>query len=298
MSSVRKIAGAVGVAVALVAARASAQEAEVEGDWPEGKWQIDFDAIGATVHLPVTIPTATGSTTADAKLTTQSLSLGASYGITEAIRVGVQLPWTHSTIAIGNVSRSATSIGNAELDGWYEHPWSETISATYGLGLAGGGQGKSTSTDQTDRDRAATNRAASNARGYTFDARYESGRSSAIPSIEVDFFQRGVQIEPYFRLQVLHDVTGDQPNPNVVTTELGARLAYRWWNKLDTGVRAWWFAIPGGNIDHVSSSVVLEPELRARFGPVTPLLGVLVPLAGPFTNPRILAGELAVNVDI
>jgi len=286
------------IAVAVVSRAASAQEAEVEGDWPEGKWQIDFDAIGATVHVPVTLPTTSGPTTADAKLATQSLSLGASYGITDAFRVGVQLPWTHSTIEVAGLSRSATSIGNAELDGWFEHAWSETISATYGLGIAGGGQGKSTSTAQDDRDRAAANRAASNARGYSFDARYESGRSSAIPSIEVDFFRRGVQVEPYFRLQLLHDVTGEQPNPNVVTTELGARVAYRFWNTLDTGVRAFWFAIPGGNVDHVGSSVVVEPELRARFGPVTPLLGVLVPVAGPFTNPRIVAGELAVNVDI
>ena len=79
--------------VALLPARAAAQEAETEGDWPDGKWQVAFDAIGATVHVPVPVrrPAATGTTVTieDAKISARSFSLGASYGISESFRVGV-----------------------------------------------------------------------------------------------------------------------------------------------------------------------------------------------------------------
>jgi len=285
--------------ISLLARSAGAQEAEVEDDWPEGKWQFVFDALAATVKPDVQVPQPDGTTTTEnAKVTAQSASLGASYGITDHWRVGLQLPWTTATIQVAGISRSVTSFGNAELDGWYQHDWSPEVTATYGLGLAGGGQGKSTSNAQTDQDRALINQAISDARGYAFDARYTSGRSSAIPSMEVDWFHRGLQVEPYLRLQFLHDVTGDQPNPNVTTSEIGARLAYRWWRVLDTGLRTWWFAIPGGNVEHVASSFVVEPELRGRIGPVTVLLGLLVPVAGPYANPRIVSGELGVQLDL
>ena len=286
--------------VGLTSPRVAAQEAETEGDWPDGKWQVAFDAIGATVHVPVPVrrPTATGSTVTieDAKIGARSFSLGASYGITESFRVGVQLPWTSSSIEVAGFSRTTSSFGNLEVDGWYERALGELAAVTFGLGLAGGGQGKSSSTSQTDADRSASNHAASGAHGRSFDARYESGRSSVVPSIELDWFRNGVQLEPYLRAQLLHDVTGEAPNPNVVTTETGARVAYRWWGVLDTGLRAWWFAIPVGN-EGTRSSIALEPELRARVGHFTPLLGVIVPVYGPLTSPRVVAGELGVSVD-
>ena len=294
------LVGAASLHAATFARTSSAQEAEVEGDWPDGKWQFELDGIGTSVHATVLVPQAGGGVQpADAKIIAQSASLGASYGITDHWRVGLQLPWSRATIQVAGLSRSTTSFGNAELDGWFEHDWTKEISATYGLGVAGGGQGKTTSNDKTDQDRALTNQAIANARGYAFDARYQSGRSSAIPSMEVDWFHRGFQVEPYLRVQILHDVTGDAPNKNVVTTELGTRFAVRWWNKLDTGFRTWWFAIPGGNVDHVESSFVVEPELRARFGPVTPLVGVLVPIAGPYASPqRYVSGELGIALDL
>jgi hypothetical protein len=40
------------------------------------------------------------------------------------------------------------------------------------------------------------------------------------------------------------------------------------------------------------------PEVRAHVGPLTVLLGLVVPIVGPQTSPRIVSGELALVLDL
>jgi hypothetical protein len=43
--------------------------------------------------------------------------------------------------------------------------------------------------------------------------------------------------------------------------------------------------------------VAVEPEGRGRFGPLTVILGVIVPVVVPQSGPRIVSGELGLGLD-
>ncbi len=102
----------------------------------------------------------------------------------------------------------------------------------------------------------------------------------------------GWQLEPYLRIEDLRDTAAAPRHRDLLNNELGTRIA-RAFGKFDLGLRAVLDWVPAGTVADRKASAAIEPEVRGHFGPLTVLVGLLVPLTRPESGPRIVAFELA-----
>jgi hypothetical protein len=269
----------------------------------DDRWEVAIDWVTSVVHVPITTvaPAATpgGASTRkveDARVVVRNFAASASYRFARHWTVGLMVPWTSSTITVGDTTtRSTTSFGNAELTLWFDHaPFAYTTLA-YGLGFSGASaQGDTTEPEtQKSSDKEATNRAVTASGGRLENARYSPGHYAVILTIALAYHRRGWQLEPYLRIEDLRDTSAEAEQRDLFNNELGVRIAHAF-GRFDLGVRAFvdWVPARSTTTDRKASATV-EPEVRAHFGPLTVLAGVIVPVTRPETGPRIVAFELA-----
>jgi hypothetical protein len=289
--------------VATFARTASAADEPAESD---PNFEASLDSLTSVVHVPiVTVGTAPdGSatrTTEDAKVFVRNVTAAVSYRFLEHLRVGLSVPWTSSTIKVGDrVSRGATSFGNTELDLGYEHTPFTDVQLAYGLGFSGvTAEGDdSGANDQASSDQDATNRAVSAAGGRAVNAKFEPHHYAVILGVGLQFHRSAWELEPYLRVTMLRDTTQAPLHRTTLQDELGARVARRI-GKFAPGLRTFVDWVPVGLTDgdrNVALAVV--PEGRGYFGPFTVVLGVVVPVIVPRGGPAIVAGELGLVLDL
>lgn len=293
-----------------VEAQAAAPAAPVadDDDDADGRFQASMDWVVSTVHVPIVTvtPGATPGapstrTEEDARVFVRNVTASVGYKLTPHLRAGLLLPWTASTITVGDrTSRGATSFGNLELDGSYEHAPFAHATLVYALGASGvSAQGSSDSSgDQASSDRDATNRAVTAAGGRLESARFSAGHYAFIVSATFAYRRHGWSFEHYIRTEDIRDQAAQSQQRDTLKNESGLRVARRF-GKIEPGLRGWIDWIPiGPRLGDRQVAGAVAPEVRARFGPVTTTLALILPLVGPQTSPRIVSGQLTLALDL
>jgi hypothetical protein len=138
--------------------------------------------------------------------------------------------------------------------------------------------------DQNNYDRAALNRASAFSRGAEDNALFETKRLGLIPKVGLDYERKKILFQPYVKLENLISTHSGVAHAYIGEVVVGTFLGYRVHEMLDAGVRVWG-NIPVAGSD--SSAVgVVEPQLRGHIGNITPLIGGIIPFAGPLTSPQ------------
>jgi hypothetical protein len=282
--------------------------ADDDDDDADGRFQASMDWIVSTVHVPIVAitPGATPSdpptrTEEDARVFVRNVTASVGYKFTPHLRAGLLLPWTASTITVGDrTSRGATSFGNLELDGFYEHSPFPHATLVYAIGTSGvSAQGSSGSaSDQAASDQDATNRAVTAAGGRLESARFSPGHYAFIASVAFSYRRHGWSLEHYLRTEDIRDQAAQSQQRDTLKNESGLRFARRF-GRFEPGLRGWIDWIPiGPRLGDRQIASAVAPDVRARFGPVTTTLALILPLVGPQTSPRIVSGQLTLALDL
>jgi hypothetical protein len=316
-----RLAPAAALGLCLVAASATARaadakvdaklDAKVEAadeDAADGRFQASLDWIVSSVHVPIVTvtPGATPSdpptrTAEDARVFVRNVTASVGYKLTPHLRAGLLLPWTASTIAVGGrTSRGATSFGNLELDGSYEHAPFAHATLVYAIGTSGvSAQGSSgAASDQASSDQDATNRAVTTAGGRLQSARFSPGHYAFIVSATFSYRRYGWSFEHYLRTEDIRDQAAQSQQRDTLKNESGVRVARRF-GRFEGGLRGWIDWVPiGPRLGERDVAGAVAPEVRARFGPVTTTLALILPLVVPQPSPRIVSGQLTLALEL
>ncbi|HEX3345998.1 MAG TPA: hypothetical protein VHS09_15550, partial [Polyangiaceae bacterium] len=204
-----------------------------------------------------------------------------------------RLPFTFATFSPdGSASRSATSLGNLELEGEYSLPVGRALKLVGALGVAlptaegdefpeGLANQPLSSSTAGSYDRWSLSRAAAFARGYEDNALFEPHRLGLVPKVALVYRFRGLSIEPYVKIENLIG-TSTLLDASYVGELVGAlRVGYWVERHVELAMRGWFNVGFAGTADDKVTAVAIEPQVVARFGPVRPYAGVILPVAGP-----------------
>ena len=99
-----------------------------------------------------------------------------------------------------------------------------------------------------------------------------------------------VIVQPYVKLENLVSTVSGAEHSYIGELVFGTFLGYRVHEYFDVGARVWGnVPIAGGD----SAVGVVEPQVRGHIGNVMPVLGAVVPFAGPLTDPQFAGVRLA-----
>ena len=263
----------------------------------DGPWHITLDAVfgfGVTpvINEQITGPLLTQESrqASTARFATQSLNLGLSYAVTDQLRIGLLFPVAQGQL-FPDQTRAAGMVGNLTVRALYTSHLSANADFRGGLEVAlptaTGDEIASADVlaahhvNQTEQDRHSLLHAVSSSRGREDTAYYASQHLGLVPKLAI-VWKAGAntEIEPYVKYSSLH------PTEEVSSYEGsfvgGARLTYRFAEKVDGTLRAWVNVPVAGDDKTVAFA---EPQLRGHFGPIMPILGAILPFAGELTNP-------------
>jgi hypothetical protein len=223
----------------------------------------------------------------------QSFILSGSAEIAEHVEVGFRLPFTFASFwPGGSAARSATSLGNLELEGEYVLPLGRRLKLLLGLGVAlPTAEGQEIPADLASQtvasstassyDRWSLSRAAAFARGYEDNALFDPHRLGLVPRIALAYESRGLSVEPYVKVENLIGTSTLLDASYVGELVGGLRVGYRVHRHVEVAVRGWVNVGFAGTSDDKVTAAAIEPMVALPFGPVRPYAGVIVPLAGP-----------------
>jgi hypothetical protein len=291
------------------------QEESSEGEEKEKGISIGLDMVlgfGDVTIANQSLPGSNGVTPVssinNSQVSTESFILSGGYELGK-VGLGLRLPFALGQLnPDGFQSRGGSAVGNLELSGEYGFNLNEQLKLIGELGVtlptAQGSEvpddvsklATNSSTgliDQNAYDRFSLNHAAASSRGFEDNALFEPQRFGLIPKIVLRYHTRqGLTIEPYVKLENLMDTSGHADQGYVGELVPALRAAYRVAKHLEPGLRVWGnVPISGGGLKAVG---VLEPELRIPFEHVTPMVGVIIPFAGPLTSPEFVGVQAAV----
>ena len=274
------------------------EHAEGDGAEHADRFELAVDAVLGWGKVPFAVQNLPGTglqpltySRADQTPTdVQSFLLAGSAEVAEHLEVGLRLPFTFATFSPeGSAARSATSLGNLELEGAYTGralnlvaalgvalPTSAGDEIPEGLAL----QPVSPNTAGS-YDRWSLSRAAAFARGYEDNALFEPHRLGLVPKVALVYQFRGLTIEPYVKVENLVG-TSTLLDASYVGEVVGAlRVGYWVHRHVELAMRGWFNVGFAGTADDKVTAAALEPQIVTRFGPVRPYVGVIVPIAGP-----------------
>jgi len=223
----------------------------------------------------------------------QSFILAGSAEVARHVEVGFRLPFTFASFwPGGSAARSATSLGNLELEGEYVVPLGRRLKLLAGLGIAlptaegqeipGGLTSQTVSSSTASAyDRWSLGRAAAFARGYEDNALFEPQRLGLVPKIALSYEARGLSIEPYVKVENLIGTSTLLDASYVGELVGGLRVGYWVHRQVEFAMRGWVNVGFAGTADDTVTAAALEPQVVTRFGPVRAYLGAILPLAGP-----------------
>jgi hypothetical protein len=273
--------------------------------------------------LPTSLNPGLIASVDDTKTTSDSYILGFGWWFTNAMRLGFRLPIAHADYSPGpsKLSRGATALGNLELSVLYEKQVSKTFAVIPSLALAlptapGNELPTAASVALDNRaghdfgatDRYAALRAAAGSRGFEENHLFSSERIGIVPRIDLSFRFGKVEVAPFVKMDNLFSSTKNAREGYLANFVLGASVGVGLMKWLDFGIRAWGsYALEKDGRDD-SVLVNVEPQLRGHFGPIHPVVGVLIPVvpiaakdsrttpAGdPIYDPRFVALRLGIG---
>ena len=143
-------------------------------------------------------------------------------------------------------------------------------------------------------DQWAVMQAASRTRGSVDSSLFESGRLGVAPKIAAahSFLGGKLLLRPSVKFEILSDVTGRARDPVIGELVVGGRVSDRVVPWLEPTVHFWGNIVVTDSAEKDLAVAVFEPAIAGHFGPVSPFVSVIVPVAG-----RLAAGDtLALRV--
>jgi hypothetical protein len=238
--------------------------------------------VSPTVGLRLRVPFATG------KITETSNGLNTPFGS-------------------GNGGYNAAAFGNVEVAGSYTIDLGTRTKLPIELAFTpptSGGDYFRPSDDQARGRRYRVNSAAQISRGLEDDALFAPHRFGIIPAGRLRFRTASMDVGAFLKVPILIRAGGEDArntfplpaqtpeyklNSTVIEVVAGGSFYYTVVaNKVDLGLRAWATAMSAEYIDAALPGAtapdkfqfVLEPQVRASFGPVRPAVGFIWPIGG------------------
>jgi hypothetical protein len=241
--------------------------------------------------------------TGRSRYSTGSFNFGLDYKLDDHIRFGVLLPLGVGSVFPENETRGSSTVGNVSLGGQYALSLRDDLRLAGGFAVAlptASGEDSlpddnylatSGHIDQTSYDRYSLNQAFERSRGREDTASYAPKHLGLIPKASVLYtgIQR-LELEAYVKYESLH-ATGTHASYEGDFVVLG-RGTYQLSQYVDATLRVWTNLRTAGPDSSVAAA---EPQIRGHVGWLTPLAGVILPIAGAnLTSPYNVGVRLAV----
>lgn len=158
---------------------------------------------------------------------------------------------------------------------------------------------------------------AATAGGFHDRELYVTGRIPVTPALLLTYRRSALSLEGEAKVMVAPKISGDieepndptgagtyEMNPVALTALLGGGLDYEFFKPLSAGLRLWtvWDAIREVDFEGTADGpspfgLFVEPRFLARFGAITPSLGLVVPVAAEKVAGEILALRIRVDAE-
>lgn len=287
-----------------------------EGEETTTKFEVGLDAVfgfgsvpAVNQTTPSTFGTVPNQTLDNTKVTVDSYILGFGYWVTPKLRIGARVPLVHGVLTPGGLknTRGASTFGNVELAVGSEIELSKKLKLLPTLGFAlPTSAGLETpeaeeinaeptaSRNHTALDRFSILRAAGSSRGNIDNAMFAPRRFGIVPELALEYRSKKLEVEPFVVMDNLISASSTLKKTYLGEINVGLRVTYELAKWLDVGARAW-VNVAFDKEDRDSSVLaILEPQVRMHFGPVTPMIGVLIPVA-PFSSTDTNTGPVPTN---
>jgi hypothetical protein len=266
---------------------------EVGGDFVMGSAQTN--TVTGVVPPASTAGLNGITTTGLARITDYSLIVGAGMKVQPCLGLGLRLPLEGGTL-FANPTRSTGGVGNFELKVWGTHRLTDMLNLDLSLAVtlptAGGTQTPTNPAnvyvsqagiDQAGYDRYSVQRAVSMSRGLEDDELFEVNRLGINPKVALHVGPEHGKwdITPWVKLNNL--IATNKSYSGIEELVFGLNISAFLIPEVQPMVRIWANA-PLSGADFTSTAAVIEPQLRFHFGPITPYVGGILPIAG-LVNP-------------
>ena len=289
---------------------------EGEGKETEKKFEIGLDAVFGFGKVPAvnqtspsTFGTVPSQTLDNTKVSSDSYILGFGYWVSPKLRVGARIPLVHGVLTPGGLKniRGATTFGNIEVAVGTEIELSKKLKLLPTLGLAlptSAGLETPEAEEINAEPTAARNhealdrfsilRAAGASRGNEENAMFAARRFGIVPELALEYRSKKLELEPFVKMDNLLSASSTLKKTYLGEVTVGLRATYELKEWLDVGARVW-LNVAFDKEDRDSSVLaILEPQVRFHLGPVTPLVGLLIPVA-PFKSTDTNTGPVPTN---
>ncbi len=242
----------------------------------------------------------------EARSMSESFILGAAFHLLPHTAFGIRVPFTFGQFyPAGNTSRGLGALGNIELEAEYERHMGKGMELFFVMGFSlPTAQGEEIpedldtrtngQVDQASYDKGALNRAASLSRGGEETALFEPKRFGLNPKIGLNYRSGKITITPYIKMENLIATSPTLAHGYLGELVPAVRAGYRM-GHVEPALKLWAPIIfAGGNEGEKKVGFVIEPQVVFHHGNVRPVLGVIIPLAGPATDPQFIGVRLAV----
>jgi hypothetical protein len=294
----------------------ASESSEGEGKETTKKYEIGFDAVfgfgkvpAVNQTAPATFGTVPTQTLDNTTVSSDSYILGFGYWISPKLRVGARIPLVHGVLSPDGLktSRGATTFGNIELAVGTEIELSTKLKLlpTLGLALPTSAGLETPEAEEINKeptaprnrealDRFSILRAAGASRGNEENAMFAARRFGIVPELALEYRSKKLELEPFVKMDNLLSASSTLKKTYLGEVTVGLRATYELQEWLDVGARVW-LNVAFDKEDRDSSVLaILEPQVRFHFGPVTPLVGLLIPVA-PFKSTDTNTGPVPTN---
>jgi outer membrane protein OmpA-like peptidoglycan-associated protein len=290
-------------ASAVCAAPTPAPETSKEDELLES-YHLGLDGVGgaaqtATVNNVVPPGSTAGifgkTTVQNASITNYSVIADAGLRLTPGFGLGLRLPIMGGTLFAGP-TRSDVTVGNLEVSavGMVNLAKSLNLELTLGVTLPTGGGDQIPpnaaavppilgGVDQSGFDRQSIQRAVSFSRGLEEDEFFQVNHLGINPKIRLIVGTYGKwHIDPWVKLDNL--IATNSSYPFIDELLFGVNIGGYIVPAVEPVLRVW-ANVPLTGTDYDNPVAVVEPRLRFHIGDFTPYAGVILPFAGPISNP-------------
>jgi hypothetical protein len=255
------------------------------------------------------------------KSTSLAFVLGGSVDLSRTFSLGLRLPWTYASSALGPTTTSVTAFGAPEILGEYRHYLSDITSlpVLFGLGVpvAQGDPNPSGKAALGDTNQYDTNLIADASSGYRDGELYASKRLPVLLGIGIRHERRALVLSAAtkfaFGLRMggsfddFHDSTtqGTYYTSNALSLRNVTVLSgtYDIVPKFWGGADLWMTTLMIPEVGYKSPATppspfqfVLEPRVGLKLGKIRPSAGVLLPLGGRLADPGMFGVHLRLDV--
>lgn len=239
------------------------------------------------------------------QITSESFVLGTAFHLLPHTAFGILLPMTFGQFhPNGNNTRGTGALGNIELEAEYERHMNHDMELFFVLGFSlPTAQGEeipedidtrnNSQVDQSSYDKGSLQRAAAYSRGGEVNAFYEPKRFGINPKIGLNYKMGALTITPYLKVENLIATSSTLAHGYLGELVPSVRVGYRV-GHFEPALKLWAPIAFAGSDDDKKVGFVVEPQVVMHHGHIRPVLGVIIPVAGPAADPTNIGVRLAV----